>query len=97
MFPNVRKRVMDSWIGLEASSSYENECFQFISMKGKLGMLIAAVSPRGLSALLLGYDREELERSSTRVSRRAAGQRRLRARRHRFEHRQFYRRSSHRR
>jgi len=54
--------VMDSRIGLEASSSYENKYFQFISMKGKLGMVLAAVSQRGLSALLLGDDREELER-----------------------------------
>ena len=53
---------MDSRIGLEASSSYENEYFQFISMRGKLGMVLAAVSQRGLSALLLGDDREELER-----------------------------------
>jgi AraC family transcriptional regulator of adaptative response/methylated-DNA-[protein]-cysteine methyltransferase len=53
---------MDSRIDLETSSSCENEYFQFISMKGKLGMVLAAVSQRGLSALLLGDDREQLER-----------------------------------
>ena len=62
MLRNARTRVMDSRIGLEANSSYENEYFQFISMKGKLGMVLTAVSQRGLSALLLGDDREELER-----------------------------------
>jgi AraC family transcriptional regulator of adaptative response/methylated-DNA-[protein]-cysteine methyltransferase len=53
---------MDSRIGIGANASYENGYFQFISMKGKLGMVLAAVSQRGLSALLFGDDREELER-----------------------------------
>ena len=53
---------MDSQTSLEASASYVNEYFQFISMKGKLGFVLAAVSQRGLSSLLLGDDREELER-----------------------------------
>jgi AraC family transcriptional regulator of adaptative response/methylated-DNA-[protein]-cysteine methyltransferase len=53
---------MDGRMGLGANASYENEYFQFISMKGKLGMVLAAVSQRGLAALLLGEDREELER-----------------------------------
>jgi hypothetical protein len=53
---------MNSSFGLEMNSSYENEYFQFISMKGKLGTVLTAVSHHGLSALLLGEDREELER-----------------------------------
>jgi AraC family transcriptional regulator of adaptative response/methylated-DNA-[protein]-cysteine methyltransferase len=53
---------MNSSFGLETNSSYENEYFQFISMKGKLGTVLTAVSHHGLSALLLGEDREELER-----------------------------------
>jgi hypothetical protein len=53
---------MDSRTGLEPSASYVNEYFQFVSMKGKLGLVLAAVTQRGLSALLLGDDREELER-----------------------------------
>jgi hypothetical protein len=53
---------MDGRISSKTNLSYENEYFQFITMEGELGFVLSAVTQRGLAALLLGDDREELER-----------------------------------
>jgi hypothetical protein len=64
---------MDNQIGVAANASYKNKYSRFIPMKGKFDMVLAAFSQRGLSVLLFGEDREELERDLRReVSSRSA-------------------------
>jgi O-6-methylguanine DNA methyltransferase len=53
---------MDSVTDRGVSGSYVNEYFQYVTAKGKLGFVLAAVTHRGLCALLLGDDRDSLER-----------------------------------
>jgi AraC family transcriptional regulator, regulatory protein of adaptative response / methylated-DNA-[protein]-cysteine methyltransferase len=53
---------MDTATDRGPRGSYVNEYFQYVTMKGKLGLVPAAVRHRGLCALLLGDDRASLER-----------------------------------